>query len=444
MDIRRSTSTNKRASLTTKAAKPVNYPNVVSAITEGKALTLDVLQLAVATRPPAISAGKPFDAIVLLQNAANIDVDAVIRLLLPESDLAGKSGRFTTKLTRPIRIGLRPAEVGCTNMPIISHPQTAPGNGYKLQVEIQVEQKQRGAGRVRDQNGGVTLDWGTLSEQRQADLKAMQGLNYSITTAGKVSSNKAILTATFEILPATIAELPQELKPAYITLWTIADSPDDEMLAEKVAPLVAVVLPQLNRTNVFIPLLKATQPWFEKAGFRLWAGEATAISKILTMILEMGVPKSDGTTPVAYPRWYSKLLRVLVQNQNAVSNIPQLVADSLYLDLVYDAAIYGFSMLNTVTNEAFGTAEEMAVYADGLVASLAGKGTPLDLTHVYLPLVLAGLVANTRVTMPMEQVRDTLGLIESAREKRTSQQDSDNQFVFAMLDDLIQRALEHF
>ncbi len=438
---------NKRPSTPSKAAKTVNYPNVLGTITGGPHLNLDVLQVAVATRPPAIPAGTPFDAMVLLQNAASIDVDAVIRLLVPEIDLTGHKGRFSTKLTKPIRIGLRPGEVGCANLPLLSAPQTAPGSGYKLQVEIQVEQKQRGATRVRDDKGGTPLVLEELSDSRQQDIKAVRGLSYSAATVGRVTGNKATLTASFEVRPAAISSLPQnqELKPAYITLWTMADYPDLEMLLEKANPITSVLLPHLNRGAVFFPLLKATQPRFEGAQFRLWAGECVAIAKLMTLVLETGVPKlAPGETAPQYPRWFSRLARLVVQNPQAASDIEALVGDSLYLDLVYDAALLGFSMLTTVTKEQFGSPDEVKTYVDQILQMLSGKGEPLDLTHAYLPLVLAGIICNTRVTMPQEQTRETISLLADAREKRAGELDSSNKFVFDLADDLIERALEHF
>jgi hypothetical protein len=436
---------NKRASQTMRATKPLSYPDVMGVITNGLHFNLDPLQLAVATRPPAMHAGSAFDAIVLLQNTVDVDVDAVIRLLIPEIDLAGHKGRFSTKLVRPVRIGLRPGEVGCTNMPIMSTHQTAPGNTYKLQLEIQVEQKQRGGTRVRDANGGTPLKIEELSEQRQQDIKAMSGLNYSVTPLGKAAGNKVILVATFEVLPPEISALPQDLKPAYITLWTAGDFADEAALAEKVKALTSVLLPKLNHTNVFFPLLKATQAHFERAQFRLWAGEAVAIAKVMTFVLEAGIPPaSDPNATPQYPRWFVRLCRLLNQNPQAAMNIDQLVGELLYPDLVYDAAMLGFAMLVSTTKESFGSNEEMVSYGNQLVASLTGRGEPLDLTHVYLPLVLAGLVINTRVTMPQEQTRETTSLIASAREKRTREEDNSNKFVFKMADDLIQRSLEHF
>ncbi len=435
---------NRRSTQSMKAVKPVNYPDVLGAITKGQRLNLDVLQVAVATRPPAIHAGAPFDAIVLLQNVASIDVDAVIRLSIPEMDLAGHRGRFGTKLTKPIRIGLRPGEVGAANMPVTTTHQTAPGNTYKLQLEIQVEQKQKGAVRVRDASGGTTLVLDELSEQRQQDIRAMQGLNYSVATVGRATNNKATLAATFEILPAAISNPSQDLKPAYITLWTIADYADEEAVVEKVQPLTSVLLPKLNRTNVFFPLLKGTQPHFERAGLRLWAGEAVAIAKLATFVLESGVKAEEGNAKLSYPRWFVKLCRLLTQSPQAATNIDHLVVDELYPELMGDAVMVGFTLLSTFSKEAFGSADEMAAYAAQVVSSLNEKGEPIDITHVYLPLVLAGLVVNARVTMPQEQTHETASLIASAREKRKGEEDSGNRFVFDMADDLIQRSLEHF
>src|SRR5262249_38655825 len=124
-------------------------------------------------------------------------------------------------------------------------------------------------------------------------------------------------------------------------------------------------------------------------------------------------------------------------------DLTHLVTESIFPDLIYDAVLLGFTMLTTVTNENFGAPDEMAVYADQVVASLGGKGQEFDLLHVYLPLVLAGLLVNTRVVMPQEQPRDTLNLLATALEKRANEQNQDNKFMFDMANDLIERALEN-
>ncbi len=435
---------NKRSTSTQRAAKPFNFPDVLGAITEGQRLNMEAVQVAVTTRPPLIPAGTTFDSILLVQNTADSDVDVSIRLIIPEMDLAGYRGRLTTKLDKPFRVALKSGEVGYATIPITVNQQTAPGNAYTLQVEVQAEPKQKGAARVRDLLGGAPLNLLDLSEERQQDVKSLQGLLYSVATVGRIAGNKATLIAQFEITgpSGTGGSLPNELGPAYIALWTTSDFYDEPALVEQARPLTADLLPQLNRSTLFFPLLRATQPRFEGSQFRLWAGEAVMIAKLLILVLEKGVPPATADTTPTYPRWFIRLCRLLLKEPQFASDPVQLVTERLYADLIYDAAMLGFSILTNTTHEQFGSDEEVSSYATQIVASLNGKGELLDLTHAYLPLVLGGLIANSRITMPQENPRETALLLAKAREKRFVEQDHSNEFVFDMLDGLITNALQ--
>lgn len=434
---------NKRASLTTRAVAPTGYPDILGMITNGKLFNIDALQVAVAPRPGSVNAGKPLEAIIFLQNALDVDVDALTRVIVPDTDAAGNKGRFSTKQTGPLRIGLRAGEVGYVTIPIVSAHNAAPGANYALQVELLVEQKVRGGNRRRNANGGAPFVLDELPDDRQEKIKEMLGLNCSITVAGgKPGGNRVILSAPFEVLPPTISGLPQELKASYVSLWSAIDFPDEAELIEKTKALTAVIVPQLNHGNVFFPLLKATQAHFEAANFRLWAGEAVAIAKLLTLVLEVGVAKPDQSGNTVYPRWFLKLCRLLVRNPQAAHNQNQLVMELLYPELVADATEFGFAMLGTVTKEKFGSADEIKGYAHLVSSTLSGKDKTIDFTHVYLPLVLAGIVANNRVTMPQEQLRETINLVATAIEKRANMRTDDTKFIFDLGDDLVERALE--
>lgn len=72
------------------APAPPNFPDVLGAITGGRRLILDALHVAAAVRPAAIEAGKTFEVLVIIQNCLNNDVDAVLRLIVPDADIAGK------------------------------------------------------------------------------------------------------------------------------------------------------------------------------------------------------------------------------------------------------------------------------------------------------------------------------------------------------------------
>jgi len=163
------------------------------------------------------------------------------------------------------------------------------------------------------------------------------------------------------------------------------------------------------------------------------------------VVLETGVPQAGpGQEKAPFPRWFAKLCRLLNKDPKLAADLNHLVTEAIYPDLVYDAVLLGFNMLTTVTKEKFGSHDEMVVYAEQLVASLTGKGEGLDILRAYLPLVLAGLLVNTRVVLPQEQPRETLNLLATAIEKRGGEQNQDNTFMFDMANDLVTRALENF
>lgn len=432
------------------------YPDVLGTITNGQRLTLDPLQIAAAIHPDAISAGKSFEVIIVLQNTVEADVDAVVRPILPEKDLGGQAGRFTTKIVKPIRIGLRPGEVGYASLPTLVAHQTTPGKGYTVQIEIQVETKQRELVRVRNENGGTTY----RPTKPNAHVDALRQLTYSVEAMlakaagvrlGGSSASKALLSVHFEVLPAAISALPTELKPEYVTLWSAADYVEtppelavaftDDVFKDETAVALSDsnrtqpanlngVLSQLTPDQVFFPLLKLTQTYFEHAHYRLWAGEAVMVAKLLARVLE-----NHDTG-----RWIDTLTHMLAQQPEiAISPDVESVLDRVYPDLIHDAAIQGFQTLTQSTGEDFGTHDEMVEYADGLVALLTGSGDPLDIIHAYLPLALAGLEANAHIVMSGEKPAQTVDLFASATQKRAAEENDNNQFIFEMARKLIGR-----
>jgi hypothetical protein len=113
----------------------------------------------------------------------------------------------------------------------------------------------------------------------------------------------------------------------------------------------------------------------------------------------------------------------------------------IFQDLLFDAALSAFTTLKGATTENLGSQQEMNDYADSAVQSFMGEGEPLDLIRVYLPLVLGGLLNNSRLMMAGESALDSLELLVNARIHREAERSEDNQFVFELLDELLDRGL---
>src|SRR5258707_667070 len=115
-----------------------NYPDILGYITDGQQLTIGVVQMALGVRPPVARVGRPFAAILLLQNMSDANVEVSATLHLPAKDAAGEKGRFGTP-NEHSSLNLLPAEVGYLVIPIGARANAAPAKEYTIAVDVQVE-----------------------------------------------------------------------------------------------------------------------------------------------------------------------------------------------------------------------------------------------------------------------------------------------------------------
>jgi len=416
-------------------AGSVNYPDILGAVTGGARLNVDVVQCAAAARPAQVPAGQVIELVLVLQNAADIDVDVTLEVELPKQDLARQKDRFIIRTSR-LLIGLRPAEAGMAVLPVAVEPNTRPGPGYAAVLTLKVKPMARQWQRVRLFHGGGPVTMSDLPAEIREQMAGLRSLRFSVE-GGK----KDRLVVPFAVLPAASANAAQ-LQARYQPLWTLADYIDEYALARRVWQPCQAVLQRMKRDVIFMPLLKATQDRFEACAYPLLPPEAIVITKLLTLVSEMGVePPTEQNPRPSWPRWFVRLCRVLAREPAAAGQVEALVTQQLWGDIAYTAVLHGFAMITNVTREDFGTTDEIAGYAQSLVATLEG-GQPVDFARAYLPLALGGLIANSRVTMPREQVRDTVHVFSQALDRRRAERTENNAFVYEIADALSERALD--
>jgi hypothetical protein len=434
-----------------------NYPDILGYLTGGARVNFGVVQAALAVRPRVVRAGRSFEAILLIQNASDSDVDVNVNLQLPEFDAKKKKGRFVTKTGR-LLVGLRPAEVGYVTLPVSCLPDTGVSDAYKISMSI--ESKPAGKPRrVRQPNGGGEVVLRHLQEQTRSKLEDLKKLSFSTAKSGLLSS---ALEVQFSVMSGSLGQIV-DLKPGWVSLWTLADHMDERLLLERYREtLLTQVLPALNRSKLFAPLLQETQLRFGSAGYALKPIEALFIAKLLMLILEMAAPRDDsfdylGETSynlslllkkgapgeAELPYWCRSFLHVLARDERAATYIEQVVTRVIYADLVRDAATHAFRMIKTVTGEDLGSDAEVQAYVDQLAHLLNEKGQ-FDFTHVYLPLILGGVIIYDRVVMPGEILSDSLVQISNALDERRYEHNNDTQLVFTMAETLISRALQKY
>ncbi|PJF26089.1 MAG: hypothetical protein CUN53_09485, partial [Phototrophicales bacterium] len=192
----------------------INYPDVLGYITGGVRQSLGALHGAVAVRPHPVRAGRPFELVVLLQNAGNTPANVSATVRLPEFDAKRQKGRFAVKAPH-VTAQILAGETGYIALPCMCHPETAPHDDYKLAVEI--ENKPQGKPeRIRQADGGGAFDVDRLNASRRAALDALRSLDFGV---GRGSSR---LELTFGVLSLG-AGASGDLKPGWISLCRLAD-----------------------------------------------------------------------------------------------------------------------------------------------------------------------------------------------------------------------------
>ena len=127
-----------------------NFPDLLGDVTDGKRVNIGLVQVALAIRPRVIRAGRPFETIMLVQNASDVAVDFMARVRLPDRDAEGKKGRFVCKVDKLV-LGLEPAQVGYLVLPVSTLPDTAISADYAITMDV----KMKPAGDAKTQTGSL-------------------------------------------------------------------------------------------------------------------------------------------------------------------------------------------------------------------------------------------------------------------------------------------------
>lgn len=439
----------------------LNYPDVFGYITDAPRHAVGVVQVALAVRPGVVRAGRPFEVIMLIQNASDAPVDVRVALQVPEKDAAGQKGKFITGVEHLV-VGIAPAEVGYVTLPMSTLPDTAVGNNYSIGMDISVKPLEK-PNRVRDPEGGSIFNPGALSAEKRQIIEDLKKLTFSTQKRGFLRGNA--LETNLSILAGKVGT-PLKLKPGWTSLWTLEDQNDTQLLLEKHREAMRVnVLPKLRRRAVYEPLLQKTRERFDQAGYPLRDVEAGVIARLLTLILEFANASKtskgafeagiynleprlaekrlnvDESQPL--PRWATALLRAAARDERVLSVPVRAIPHFAYNDLLVDGMIYSFKEIEKATGHDLGTDDEMVSYAEMVVEKL-GKSGEMDFSHAYMPLVIGGILICDQMLLPDERLGDLLDEIKYLLEEHEEEQNEENEMIFEIAQTVIEHSLRKY
>lgn len=443
-----------------EASQQPNYPDILGYITGGARYNANVVQIALSVRPRVARAGRPFEAILLIQNASDVNVDVTATLQLPETDAKKKPKRFIAKSERLV-VGLRPAEVGYVVLPISSMPDTAVSDSYKIGMSVDVKPLSKPK-RIRLQEGGGEVNLDYLNESAIEAIQQLKKQSFTATRRGLMGST---IEAPFNILSAQIGQIV-DLKPGWVSLWKMSDHKDDRVMIERYNDIIRdQLLPQLQVDNLYAPLYDTTQALM--AGkFDVAPIEVHYIVKSMIAVLKMSVPDDDAIDFLAedvsslstlmkkrvtadtdlphLPHWFQGLLKAIDHDTEAAQNPAGILAGQAYDKLLRDTIWQNFKMITRVTGEDVGSDDDKHEYEQQLVTRFCEENQTMSFGDVYLPLVMSGVIVYDRAINSNEKVVESLNEIARQLRTRRSEMNEDNDLVFKLAEQVIDRALQKY
>lgn len=432
----------------------VNYPDVLGAITGGERCNFGVAQAALAVRPRVARAGRPFEVILLLQNASDAAVDVTTTLHLPDVDAKKQRGKFVTKNVRLV-IGMAPAEVGYVVLPATTVADTAVSDAYKVAVDVDVKTLHK-PNRIRQTEGGGDFSVEFLKPEAKEQFESLQTLSFSTTKR----TGRNIIEAPLNLMSGTLGQMT-DFKPGWVSICRLVDYADPRPMLHRYADLMRIsILPRMKRHELFSPLLETTKDRFRDADFPLYEAEAVLIAKLLTLILEYAAPSESAhgfvaagkysvlpliernplgiESPPVVPHWVQGMLQ-LVDRDTRVAYHPVLTLTRLlYEELLFDATIHAFELVERETGEDLGSPLEIEGYARTLAGMIKNKER-LSFSRVYLPLVLGGIIVNDKMPASKESPLDLLRSLSTALQERAVELGEDEAALIDMTKRLIDR-----
>ena len=411
----------------------LSYPDVLTAITPTR-VTYEAFQAAVGLFPRQVFINQPLEVVVILQSLIDQPLSIRIGLVFPAKDGAGKPMAFEAP-QQAMSVHLEAGEVVAVRLPVMVVPPTQPGSSLPLSVTLQSNHP-RHFRVVRTAAGGGPPSALTVSPFK---LLVLRDVHYAAAPVGK---DRERVRLAFDVNGRQLPSRPTDLKPIIERLWTRAQYPAErEAVAEKLTEARELAT-TFNAQGILEPFFDAVTNSFASRGLPLHPGEALAIAKLLTYIIDFTTDVTDVQTPLESLRWFQSLCQLLAAEPEAAALPPgDLVAGPLLEAVLYDAVIQGFSIVRTRAKTSFGEKNERAQYANRLLAWFTGQSEP-DATYIYLPLALAGVAVNAQIVLHGEDPWELLDAIQEAARGRVRLASRNVKEVFDLLDKLVERGAD--
>ncbi|MEM7031620.1 MAG: hypothetical protein AAF629_18845 [Chloroflexota bacterium] len=381
----------------------LEYPDVIGDyVAAPQRFEVNGLQYVGHFEPITINHGEVTQFSLWLQNTVNTKLDITLKFDLPQSGRFRGQPVLKTNKTE-FEVSLAEAEVSRLMVPLTTTDKVADGK-YSLSVEVKV-QHEKGAKQIRSpRSKPVKIPY--LDNMVGLDLVGVLGTTYS-TKGGKKSSFDVNLTKE----QSEVSEIPS-LAPDFQSVWTLEFAELMEKAQRIVNETRVKIVDDLQIEPLYAALFAENTERFADAGLPLRIGEAIAIAKLLTYTVHFFLGQGGLQNGLLCPIWTRAIINEITDAQTI-----EIMKYAGYKHIVRLAAALSFGLVAESTGKHLWTQherQEVSTY----IADALDEGDSIPPDFLYLPLMLGALRIVEKVRLPGEDVKQTLQLIQAARQER--------------------------
>ncbi len=406
------------------------YPDVLGAITKNR-ISVGKLQFAIGVFPQQAFLNQPIEMVAILQNMMDQPMQVKVALQPPKADKRGNPAVFDIA-KRMVGITLKAGEVGALRIPLVPTPPTKAASEYPLRVAVRYRVPDD-SNMVRAITGGAKPSVLSVSPFK---LQVLRDVNFEVVPWNQSAE---IVTTTFSLAPKTMPRMGHTPKPTYETLWTHEEMVNEVEKVQSMTAAAHAVSATMGPTSVYSFVFDAVNEQYAERGLPLHPGEAAAITKMLCYTLDEGIALEQHIN-VEESRWFQTLCQVLAHTPEVENMLPGEIAATYLLDsMLYDATLLAFRIVQSNVKEFLGNKAEQINYVNRMLLWFGGQGTP-DLTFVYLPLVLGGILVNAHVVPRDENPWSLIDGMWEAKRGREKLVHGETTTIFDLTDQLLDKA----
>jgi hypothetical protein len=396
------------------------YPDVLGDLVEARTRSeVDGVHYVAALEPQVIAPGEHSALHVWLQSCWDVPLTVAISVRFPTSALTFSIAQKRTD------VPLAAAEVGELTIPIQCSRETSPGE-YGLQIGLTRELEDKGLFVRSKQNKGQLAET-LLTFHTGMKLSATVGLGFVART-----QRQQRLLLQVDGSPA-VAGPAQDLTPTFLSHWNVAELSIQGKARQQVNDQQLYLEPLLSRPALYRTFLEESQARYREAGLPLHLGEAIFLAKILCFAVEYFLQLPHGYEALLIPAY------TLAYRHNLPTNDPVfLLVRADYARMTRLAMSLSFGLLRERLKRDRWSLEEQIALSQ-FVSDRVERPAPIPAEFLYLPLILGGLMVCSRVTMPGEDVRQSLDLLAKGQAERQTEL-SENVELTELLEQLYREA----